>query len=719
MIERMTLAALGMMMSAAAMAQSSSKDKALTNFEDTTMMLQEVTVKSTLPKTRVKGDAMRTIVTGSILEKAGKGVDVLNRIPQLKADKDGSVEVFGRGNAEVYINGRKVMDLKELSRIQSEQIKTVDVIQNPGARYAANVKAVVRITLKKAKGDGFGFVNSAEVGYKYAGKVTNNLDLNYRKGGLDITASFWCGDDHTHKSIQKNDMTYYVGKDLYTGNSNQNTKFIWTGYSPQLQINYMIDENHSFGGFYKFDNRPYQKWSGVLNTDIYGNGEFSERSESELWQSTTFKKHIFNAYYNGKVGKLGIDFNVDGVFDKTNDPNGTNERTIMADGSETFHKVDNLTKSKNRFWATKLIFSYPIWQGNLSIGGEYSHNNRTDAYSFTTEESLPVKATDTNIKEAATAGFIEYGRNFGKLYAQVGLRYEYMNTGYYEFGVKQEEMSRKYGDWFPTAVLSMPIGQAQLSLSYRKDIERPAYSQLTNSPIYINRYSFQAGNPYLRPTYTSNLALNAAYHAFNLMVSYAHTKDVVTMLTEHYPGSDDPTLNLIHPVNGEKGYDKWVINPSYRPTFGKWHPLWSVGLIAQNYKTLTATGEEITMNHPFWQFVWNNDIELPAHFRINASAQLTTKGDYDNFRMSENNFNVTMGIQRDFNLKALGSLTADLRCYDMFNTAKTGVTIFGPRELTQYNPDRRFMSLDVTWKFNETRSKYRGTGAGKEQKARL
>ena len=118
---KMILAASCTMMSAAAMAQGNqNKDKALTNFEDTTMMLQEVTVKSTLPKTRVKGDAMRTIVTGSILEKAGKGVDVLNRIPQLKADKDGSVEVFGRGNAEVYINGRKVMDLKELSRIQSD-----------------------------------------------------------------------------------------------------------------------------------------------------------------------------------------------------------------------------------------------------------------------------------------------------------------------------------------------------------------------------------------------------------------------------------------------------------------------------------------------------------------------------------------------------------------------------------------------------------------------
>ena len=70
------LVAASCMMPGTTFAQS---DKQLTNFEDTTMMLQEVTVKSTLPKTRVKGDAMRTIVTGSILEKAGKGVDVLNR----------------------------------------------------------------------------------------------------------------------------------------------------------------------------------------------------------------------------------------------------------------------------------------------------------------------------------------------------------------------------------------------------------------------------------------------------------------------------------------------------------------------------------------------------------------------------------------------------------------------------------------------------------------
>jgi hypothetical protein len=67
----------------------------------------------------------------------------------------------------------------------------------------------------------------------------------------------------------------------------------------------------------------------------------------------------------------------------------------------------------------------------------------------------------------------------------------------------------------------------------------------------------------------------------------------------------------------------------------------------------------------------------------------------------------------------MGSLTLALRCQDIFNTNKTKATIFGIRELTNYNPARRTFSLDVTWKFNTARSKYRGTGAGEKQKARM
>ena len=100
---------------------------------------------------QLKGDAMITTVTGSVLEKAGTGEDLLNKIPGVSAE-DEEVNIFGSGTAEIYINGRKVRDNSEIDQLSSEQIKRVEVVKNPGARYDASVKAVIRIITKKAAG---------------------------------------------------------------------------------------------------------------------------------------------------------------------------------------------------------------------------------------------------------------------------------------------------------------------------------------------------------------------------------------------------------------------------------------------------------------------------------------------------------------------------------------------------------------------------------------
>ena len=333
-------------------------DSTLTNFADTTLLLNEVTIKSHLPKTRVKGDAMRTLVNGTIFEKAGTCTDVLNRIPQLSVDKDGAVNVFGRGAAEVYVNGRKVQDMAELSRIQSDHIHSVEVVQNPGARYAASVKAVVRIYLKKAKGDGFSFTEHASAAYKYGAAAKNFIDLNYRLGGLDLTGSFWCGTDHTFKSRQENKLKYMAAGNYYCGQSEQNMRYKWNEWSPQLQMNYLFNENHAIGAFYKYDRRPWTSFCGVLNTNLYENNALLERSESNIRQNKTFHKNIFNAYYSGKIGKLSLDFNIDGLFDSTDDPNSTEETTTDANGNRKLRNVDNHTESSNHFLATKLVMSY-------------------------------------------------------------------------------------------------------------------------------------------------------------------------------------------------------------------------------------------------------------------------------------------------------------------------------------------------------------------------
>ena len=728
MVFRLTALMVVMMMTMSASAEvNDTLSTDTTLWYNQTQQLGGVVVKGRLPKTRVKGDAMRTTVAGTILEKAGTVSDALSKIPSLEAERDGAVKVLGRGNAEVYINGRKVQDVSELTRLRSDQIQHVDVVHNPGARYAATTKAVVRITLKKAQGEGISFKDNAGAIYQYGHTLTNNLDVNYRTGGLDITASVWAGRYGHTKSLQENDLTYYVGPDFYLGRSNQETTNIWKGWSPQLQLNYMVNENHSFGAFYKYDRHPSADVDSYFNTDNFVNGVYTERSESHITGDDSFRKHIFNAYYNGKIGNLSIDWNVDGLFDKTVNESRTEEVTTVVNKVPAHHDVDNITNSSNNFWATKLVLSYPIWKGNLSIGGEYSYNHRTDAYSVLSAEALPVKATDTEINEKSAAGFIEYGRLFGKLYAQVGLRYEHLQNDYFNFGKREDEVCRNYGDWFPTVSLSMPVGKVQLSLSYRKDIERPAYSNLTSSTVYINRYTYQSGNPYLRPTYTHNLVLNTAYKWAGMVVTYSHTKDNVTMATEPFPGSDDPFVSLVRTINGSDGYDQLSLNPYASPNFQfsifnsqlKWHPTWFIYAQWQNYKSPCADGSEITLNHPYANFGWDNTVELPQGWRVNAGFRYSTKGDVGNFRLTHKAFRSDLGVQRDFNLRRLGSLTLDLRCYDVFNTNKNGGIVYGIREITTYNPARRTFTVDLTWKFNEARSKYRGSGAGEKQKARM
>ena len=730
-IRNSVVLALALMTGVTVFAQNDSLSTDTTLWYNQTQQLDGIVVKGRLPKTRAKGDAMRTIVAGSILEKAGTVSDALKRIPLVETERDAGVQVVGRGEAEVYINGRRVQDVKELSRLRSDQIQHVDVVQNPGARYAASTKAVVRITLKKAQGEGLSFQEYASGMYQYGHTLTNNIDVNYRTGGLDVTASFWAGRYGHSKSLQENNLIYNVGPDHYEAFSNQESTRIWKGWSPQLQVNYMVDENHSFGAFYKYDRHPSGQLNGWYYTDTYENGSYKERSESDIRQEDEFKKHIFNAYYYGKVGQLSIDMNIDGLFDDTKTPGSTNEVTAVPSAAglqqQATRAITSNTLSSNNFWASKLIFGYPVLKGNLSVGGEYSYNHRTDAYSFTATDEVPVKATDNEINETSAAAFVEYGRQFGRLFAQVGLRYEYLTNDYFNFGKKEAEVCRSYGDWFPTAVVSLPVGKVHLSLSYRRDIERPAYSNLTSATVYINRYTYQSGNPYLRPKYTHSLVLNAAYKWLNVSANYSRIKDATTMATEPYPGAADPLISLVRTVNSHDSYNQLMLYATARPTVRfslfalplTWHPSWTASVIFQNYKSPCADGSIITLNHPYAAIGWQNDVELPKRWRLSIEAKFLPKGDYNNFRITRTTFNSALGVQHDVSLQRFGTLNIDLRCYDPLNTNRSEGTIYGLRDITTMNPARRTFMLDLTWKFNEARSKYRGSGAGDKQKARM
>lgn len=121
-----------------------------------TNSLDEVVIKANLPKYKLTNDGIRTKVSGTTLSKAGTASDVLRSLPLVKEEDEG-FSIFGKGTPSIYVNGRLIRDLTELEKIKSDDIKNVEVITEPGARYDASVSCVIKIKTVSFNGEGWGF----------------------------------------------------------------------------------------------------------------------------------------------------------------------------------------------------------------------------------------------------------------------------------------------------------------------------------------------------------------------------------------------------------------------------------------------------------------------------------------------------------------------------------------------------------------------------------
>ena len=407
-------------------------------------LLGEVVVKGDLPKVRLKGDAMVTNVAGTILEKAGTGNDLLDRIPGVSAN-DGTVNVFGSGNAVIYINGRKMRNSSELDQLSSDNVKSVEVVRNPGARYEASVKAVIRIITKKAQGEGFGFNNRFYTSYQYDWNVLDQFNFNYRKGGFDLGGMLF-GVNQKFEDNKTIIQRTYLDK-VWEQASGFNSPYHSQTLSAMLSLNYQFNENHSIGARYDFDRRPKNLQHISMETSVTRDENEYERSQSTGMSDYTDTRHLLNMYYNGCAGDWSLDFNADGMWTESKNPQYTDELVTPAGGVQTEQSVTTLALTENRLYAAKLIAEHPLWSGNLSVGTEYTYSSQMSRY--TNKEGI-LEDNHNDIKENAVSAFAEYAYSFGNLQARAGVRYEHLKSDYYEDGVKSAEQSRVYDNVFPS-----------------------------------------------------------------------------------------------------------------------------------------------------------------------------------------------------------------------------------------------------------------------------
>lgn len=673
--------------------------------QNDTQVLEEVIVSGYRPTYKLTGNGIATNVQNSLLSKVGTANDVLKHIPSLQ-EKEGGFSVFGKGTPLIYINGKQVRDNSELDNLKSEDIKNIELITNPGASYDATVKAVVKIKTISLEGEGFGFDVRSSFYQSQNTDLVEQINFNYRRNKLDIFGTFKYTRD---VFLNKSEVEQTVFVDTLW---NQANKLKTTGrndsYLAVAGFNYAINTNHSIGAKYTLTVFPDAHSFSTLQSTVLADNKFYDNWNNQENKTISYEpSQLFNVYYNGTIGNTSIDFNTDYLFNKSGQYSTVREYSEK----EEDRIVESDNDVKNKMIASRILISHPLFGGKFNLGGEYTNTERTDNY-ISVQEIVPTSYSF--LKEQNVSPFVEYSRMTPIGHISAGMRYEWVKFDYFENDKYIANQSRKFDNFFPNASFGTQVGKVQMQLSYTAKTKRPTYRQLSNNVYYGNRYTLQSGNPLLKSEIIHDVSLMGMWKFLQFMASYQNDKDAIIYWAEQQ--KDNPAITRVSYKN-LKSLKNLTVFVSCAPRFGAWSPQLSIGVRKQWLNLITDNGN-IQMNTPMWMGNFNNSFKLPNNFIFAVDLAYQGKGDFQNVTLTEHQFTVNTSITKTlFNDK----LSIQLKGLDLFNGYKDGNLLYNKQmQLYQLNRyDKRMFELTVRYKFNASKSKYKGTGAGQSEKNRL
>ena len=685
--------------------QCNTKELGTIRMQPETMTLKGVVVRGEIPQYKMTTGGMTIDIQNSLLKDVGTADDVLSMLPQIQGS-DGNFTVFAKGTPEIYINNKKVQNARELKQLKSTDIKSVDVITSPGAKYNAEAGAVIRIKTKKHQGDGISVEAYSQVVYNEKWTNYDDAMVKYRTGGLEVFGvGVFQNGNHSEDNTLTTD-THANGNLIHISQYAPNS-FWYTNLSGKVGGNYDLNDSTSLGMIYELSGSPYESGDAHTTQTISRNG----KQEGTINQYMSRKdkdgpSHEANVYFVGKLGRLGIDFNGSYLWNKSSIDMLSQER------SDDLPDRDVTTHSERRSYmlAGKLVLIYPVWRGELSAGTEMTHSNSHGIYNNV--EQI-VRSSDDEIKESNMAGFAEYHLRLDNWSIGAGLRYEAVTSDYYSFGQYQTEPSRKYHDLFPNFSVGWQKNKWGIQLSYNKRISRPSYNQLNSNIQYDNRYQYEGGNPLLRPTIKQNVELFTTYSWLNFTAGYSHNKDVRLSFGSLYQEGTEITIWTNR--NFDK-HESFYASLTASPKFGFYSPTLTLSYFQQQFDTQTY-GNVVSLDKPQFEVNFRNWFTIGKTAKAMLYLHYTTSYDYG-FTHNAHEFNVNARMQKSF---LDGSLIVSLFANDIFRNLRNRWTGYYP--VTTMGKDAyvytQSIGLSLSYDFNTTRSKYKGTGAGNDEKNRL
>lgn len=671
--------------------------------------LSEVMVKAIRPLVKLETDGIKVTVQGSVLEKAGRMENLLNRIPNVSITND-NIEVLGRGTPTIYINGKKMLDKTTLKSLTADNIKSVKVITTPGPQYGSDITSVINIVTKKPQGEGLGMEISSEGSISEQGHFGGSGDLivNYRKDGLDLRANIY--GEHIHKQDDKLMMQTTFLQDTWhqTNNIVQEKKSDNMYYT--LEGSYQFNVNNSIGVKVSLDRYPQTKSYGYMLSSVLKNSAKYETSLNNYSHTGKETDYSANIYYSGKIKCMDVSLNVDWYKNNFSSDMFNTEEYALLSGTTNNQEVNTSQNTTNNLLASKLNLSTPLWDGLLSFGAEISGIRRNNTYRVVPKSI--VDEDDNKFTEYMYSGFMEYARRFGKVTVKAGLRYEYIDFKYYDNGLFIAQQSKKYNHLLPSFALMIPVGNTQMELAYTPSIKRPTYWQLRSGVQYDNRYTYEAGNPFLDPQVTQSVTYVLAYKWMMFYTAFNNISKPILQLMDTY--KDNPTISMLRPDN-YNNYRTWAASVTAQPVFGIWHPSLSISIQKQWFNMNTQDNKN--MNTPIGQIRFDNTLNT-KFCSVSLMLNAMTTGAKENTYIRKGIFVTILSAEKSF---LNDKLSIMLQAEDLFRTGNQHFNIYSQQqrtaELTNYSNST--FSVSVTYKLNATQKKFKGESAGKTQRERM
>ncbi len=476
-----------------------------------TMIVKGVVVKGDRPQYKMLSGGMEVAVEHTLLSKMANTFEVLSLLPRVSVDGQ-KISVFGKGTPIVYINNKRVNDNNEIVNITPDNIKSISVITSPGSEYDAEVESVIRIRTKERRANGFSLRADAFGKYNKWMSDYELISARYQTKKFEIANSLWTMGTHDGEDNNLITDIYLPDKHYYNDqliHLDTNNRFL----SEKLSADYSLNDSNSIGGSYRYYGMLKGRTNSVSRQDVLLNGMAHGSIDQKEVMKPFLSLHQADIYYVGKVGHVGVDFNATyyAVKNRRNDEGFEISKEL---GNQEVHSSN---RQNSDMWAGKLVVNIPLWKGNMSVGTEMS---KTDSHgTFLNEEQL-VPSTKTDIHERNIAGFAQYGLVLNKWTVGLGVRYENIVRDYLSDGVKQDDVSRKYNNFFPNLSVSWNKGNWNWQLNVNEKIHRPSYRQLGNFMQFDNRFLYEGGNPTLQPEKVFNVETMMLYKWLNVSVGY-------------------------------------------------------------------------------------------------------------------------------------------------------------------------------------------------------